>query len=374
MKVTRHTLLAKGILVLLSLLIMIFIFTYSWFVPPTVPVHARGVQVHTKSDADFEYAIGFYSSETGGNYKVTAFSSSSETLDLEHLNVPGDVDEHNELIDYNLLVDYKPIDVTGDGATLIRPAMQYSNSGIDTSSNNYSIANPNKQYITFDLILRSQQTSAVIKLASESYAKGAVEQTAGDGSLSGANADNKSSYGDFSKDAVVGAIRVAFIDYSNLTISDIKSNSDTLLDNSAALLWLPRPDIKLNTTNRTDDWTLSTGLTSGAAGSNYTYQYDETHSISTNTFTHTYYKIFEGANSSSNHTVVAYNDTVTDLTTPQPIADMNLYDTNHVLDSTSYYYTKVKVRIWVEGTDPEARRAISGGQFSVNFELSSKNN
>ena len=155
----------------------------------------------------------------------------------------------------------------------------------------------------------------------------------------------------------------------------MKSNTDEYLEDEATLLWLPRPDIKLNANNTTTNWTLSTGLASGASGSNYTYSYDSTHSLSTNTYTHTYYKIFEGANTAANHAVVAYSDTVTDLTTAQTIADINMNDTGRVVDPTSasiYNYTKVKVRIWVEGTDPEARRANSGGKFSVNFELSTK--
>ena len=34
-----------------------------------------------------------------------------------------------------------------------------------------------------------------------------------------------------------------------------------------------------------------------------------------------------------------------------------------------YYYSKVNVRIWVEGTDLESRRAFSGGRFAVNFKF-----
>ena len=43
MRTTRHSLMAKGILVLLSLLIMIFVFTYSWYAPENKPIVASGI-------------------------------------------------------------------------------------------------------------------------------------------------------------------------------------------------------------------------------------------------------------------------------------------------------------------------------------------
>ena len=82
-------------------------------------------------------------------------------------------------------------------------------------------------------------------------------------------------------------------------------------------------------------WTLSTGLKTGT------------------TFTHTYYD-------PATQQDVPYTGTVT-----SPKASSNDKITNISNQSGQYYYSKVKVVIWLEGNDTEARRAISGGKFEV---------
>ena len=218
MKTTRHSLLAKGLMVLLSLLVMVFAFTYSWY-KNDPEVSASGISASVESTGDFEYAIGFYNNGTGGEYKVIDFTNQTSALNLERLKVYDGTASDNDGNDsgryyhyYNLLHDYKPIDVTGDGRTLIRPDMSYGNATINEASNDYSIAQPNVQYISFDLYFRSTVPGTPIKLGNGSWAKAACEITGG-GSMTGANATNKSTYGDFSRDAIVGAVRIGFIPY-----------------------------------------------------------------------------------------------------------------------------------------------------------------
>ena len=129
MKTNRHSLMAKGIMVLLSLLILIFIITFAWFTPPEERNDAHGISMKTKAGSDFEYAIGFKTSQTFGEYLVTDFTNSENSeWDIEKLKVPGKTEADGTTpIKYNLLYDYQPIDITGDGYTLIRPAMDYGN-------------------------------------------------------------------------------------------------------------------------------------------------------------------------------------------------------------------------------------------------------
>ncbi|MBQ9680424.1 MAG: hypothetical protein IJV48_07075 [Ruminococcus sp.] len=47
MKQNRHSLMAKGIMVLLSLLIIVFIITFAWFTPPEEINEAHGVSMKT---------------------------------------------------------------------------------------------------------------------------------------------------------------------------------------------------------------------------------------------------------------------------------------------------------------------------------------
>ena len=345
MKTTRHSLLAKGIMVLLSLLLLVFAFTYSWFTDRTT-AWANGIAIEAKSSEDFEYAIGFYNNGTGGDYKVTNFTNSSTALNLEHLQA-------NDNQYYNLLHDYSPIDVTGDGRTLIRPSMSYGNKEINTASNDYSIAEPNVQYISFDLYFRSKSTGISIKLGDGSWAKGECEINGGSlSSYVGSSASNKSTYGNFSKDAIVGAVRIAFIPYTkNLpssfaNLAAYQDNTPQYLADSASLLWLPKPELAATDSGALTGWTLST---------------------SANNNSHQYYAIFE---SGSPHTIKTYSNTIT----TSDISTLNREFTriDNKVHIGQYYYTKVNVRIWVEGTDSESRRAFSGGKFGVNFKLTTE--
>lgn len=361
MKHNRHSLMAKGIMVLLSLLVLVFIMTYAWYSEPIV--NASGATFSTASGADFEYAIGFITSRTNGEYLHTEFTNiSNATLDLSDLTVPGKTDpDTGELMHYNLFYDYTPIDLTGDGVTLIRPAMEYGNWRINEGTNDYSLAEANTQYISFDLIIRSTN-SVNLSLDKNSFAVGNCETTPGDGSLapSSGTAANKSTYGNFSKDAIVGAIRVAFIDLAedNSLTADNLLTSDTTaeLAGTPSLLWVPRPDIHLN--NNGDDlsvtgWKLDTAITDTSLG----------------TYLHQYYNIFND------------NDTnvVTDNRSCVKASSINsngVYFNDKVkLTTLSYrgtdgmYYGKIRVRIWVEGTDTESRRALSGGRFKVFYDL-----
>ena len=370
MKTTRHSLMAKGIMVLLSLLVLIFAFTYSWFTAPEVSLTANGISVAVDSSGDFQYAIGFQNSETGYSYKMTDFTNSSSALNLEHLKASD-----NEY--YNLLHDYSPIDVTEDGATLIRPAMSYGNSAINTESVNYSIADPNVQYITFDLFFRSESSGFPIKLGKGSYAIAACEDKrngmsdVGNGALTdsskaGSNGFSQSSYGAFSKDAIVGAVRVAFVPYTigESGVNSSNYNKDTssfiIKDSSNTTLWLPRPDIHVNTNDTTTGWTLSTAT--------YPASYSDDDA------TQTFYNIFKNYASTDTtryHKIESFPNTITPSSLALTAQQFTQVYSNFVVNDngTNYYYSKVNVRIWVEGTDAESRRAFSGGRFAVNFKF-----
>lgn len=375
MKTTRHSLLAKGLMVLLSLLVMAFAFTYSWYTD-TPEVTASGISGSVESTGDFEYAIGFYNNGTGGVYKITPFTNQTSALNLERL-------EASDGETYNLLHDYKPIDVTGDGRTLIRPSMSYGNSEINEASTDYSIAEPNVQYISFDLYFRSTAPGTPIKLGNGSWVKAGCELKNFSSLIGSSNSTdfNKSSYGDFSRDAIAGAVRVAFIpyDYSSTignipsSLSAFEQNTPDYLHDRAMFIWLPRPDIYLapNQSGLTG-WTL-TQATTGT----------DPVAVTRTTDVHKYYNIFncqpaksaaEGgiaAGTSTYHTNETYNNTIlpsTLRTASQEFTSIN-NSVSFVESGTTYYYTKVNVRIWVEGTDTEARRATSGGKFEVNFKF-----
>lgn len=387
MKTTRHSLMAKGIMVLLSLLVLAFALTYTWFLDPVKPVTASGLSMYVENPStDFDYAVGFSNSQTGGAYKHTNFTNAeNEDLNLEAL-LPSDESDTSKTV--NLLYDYNPTDLTGDGATLIRPAMNYGNWSINTASRNYSVAEENVQYITFDMIFRTRVPNTTIRLDSGSYAKGNCETYSGDGRLStdtaSYNVDNK--YGSFSTDAIVGAVRIAFLEYVNHgesgnTIINEKQNEYNTVP---LLLWIPRPDLYLNNNptgnnlreKEVDGWALDTNVTSNTT---YNFVSDAQNNASYSTYLHQYYDVFQNdtpeittysqavastLNTSAPTNKVTFG-TTRDLITLDHINDTNNDDT----PDDGYYYGKVRVRIWIEGTDSESRRALAGGKFSVSFHI-----
>ena len=389
-KQDRHTLMAKGIMVLLALVVLIFIITFAWFTPPEEKNDAHGVSVKTKSGSDFEYAIGFKTSQTFGEYLVTDFTNSENSdWDIEKLKVPGKTEADGTTpIKYNLLYDYQPIDLTGDGYTLIRPAMDYGNWKINTGSYDYSIAEANTQYISFDLILRSK-SATTLSLGPNSFAIGASEVNGTtpkpDGSkLTGASVERKSDYGSFSRDAIVGAVRVAFLGFDDTLTAESYSTGtqDDKLNHTPSLLWVPRPDLYLNNNGNdlsTSGWSLNTGVTSGQT---FNLQSQAMKDTEYSTYQHQYYNVFEiddpddvvkVKTDESDYVHVSskdtegneyhLNDTVELIHLDKP---MTVHENN---EDVTYYYGKVRVRIWVDGTDTESRRALSKGKFKFNFDL-----
>ncbi len=337
------SLIIKAIMLLLALIVMIFVGTLAWMAPPDTPVEANGVSLQATGAAEFDMAVGFKTSQNGYKYRMSQYSKS---LNFRSLNC-------GELAPVDALHDFSPIDITGDGVTLIRPTLTDKNKQIDRTSNVYTSVTPNKEYISVDMYFRCQEQCNVY-LDNNSYAIGKCELNNDstikeDGLLT--DTQRQSSYGDFSKDAVVGAVRVSFVEYDRvLTEEDLDSRQTT-----PAVLWLPRPDIYLESNATTSGWTLHTGVEPGEV------EFDNGYSV-WDTYTHHYYAFKENADGEIVGTDCNYDDTVVQ-TNNDIICHVNKSGND------GYYYGKVQVNIWIEGCDTEARRAISGGQFLVNFDL-----
>lgn len=375
MKTTRHSLMAKGIMVLLSLLVLIFAFTYSWLTVNSPPVYASTITASTQRGVDFEVAVGFSTKETQDEYVVSEFGSD---LDFEHLTVIEDNESH----DYSLLYDFSPKDVTGNGRKLYIPILQNnSETGrkeINTAASNYQDITPNKEYLSFDLIFKSEVQNCRVYLGNEAFVRAKCETSVGDGNLKTVySSEQAQKYGQFSPDAVVGAVRVAFVGYQNptsLTYQDIYSNiaDDSHLNSTASLIWLPRPDVCLyQGAGRNDPMTLLTDIPQSTPTAQYDVTYTPSGSATSYTFKDTYTHRYWDVGIGGTQNYVYVTDTVTD---PADASSRSfaLLGTPVVNETTgrTEYYGKARVNIWIEGTDDEARRAIAGGEFYIQLDLS----
>ena len=382
MKTTRHSLLAKGIMVLLSLLVLVFAFTYSWFVPPDHPVNATGLSLSAQdSGVDFDIAIGFSNESTSNEYIVTDFQTrESGVFDFTQLKKTVNGNEKS----YNLLRNYDPTDLTGNGSFLIRPAMLSKNSDIDIGKNTFEYGTPNEQYISFDLIIRSSSPNLSVKLDSGSMVLGGVEGNSKNASAlivnTATDSNRKSTYGNFSEDAVVGAVRLAFVDYPVSVLSN-KTNIFEKLDTvngTPNFIWIPRSDIFLKAnTNSTSNWVLYKEGDSEWNNSSYkavrpggsSSDPDDMFTYQELSRKHYYYGIYETtpySGGNQNYKLFDSDKTVYDLSTAKEIVDVNIPGG----EGDSYFYGKCRVNIWIDGCDAEARRAIDKGQFKVVFSLS----
>ena len=343
------SLMMKAIMLLLALIVMIFAATLAWFAPPDLSSHATGVSVATTTGKYFDMAVGFQSSANGYQYTMSQYTKNLNLSDI--ITADG---EH-----FDVLHDFSPVDITGDGVTLVRPSMQVKNKDIDRTSNTFTKVSPNKEYISFDMYFRSDEVCQVF-LDENSYVKGVIEVTPGDGNLiqtEGTDDNRKADKGDFSKDAVVGAVRVSFVNYNGFVEGD---DPDNCLD-EARVLWLPRPDVFLqDSQDMNEEWTLFTDVGPREKFTEFQPVSDKLTPHKCDTYTHHFYS-YKVADDGHIIGDMDYEGTVTDPRR-DPICDVNY-------KSGDYYYGKTKVNIWIEGCDAEARRAISGGQFQVNFDL-----
>ncbi len=369
MRKSNTSLIIRGIMLLLALIIMVFVGTLSWFTASDRPVDATGLSITASKPSEFEIALGFIDPDSK-RYIMTDYMTTGDNQ-LSLLKLKG-----SDGATYNLLKEFVPVDLTGNGALLIRPTMTNKNSAIDINSNTYSPTIPNKEYISFDLYFRSQEQCGAY-LDSASVAKGLYEDTNGNFVVTEAQTElnRKSNKGDFSRDAMVGAVRVAFVGFESFSQEYVETTNS-----EPNLLWLPRPDLRLDDTTST--YTLHERVTADDAISTYTTNYiintgstQQEYSVDYNTYKHTYYDFDQRTN--SNHGFVTLENTLTSPNGGPSSFICNLdnpvefYDTDSAnAEPVNYYCGKVRVNVWVEGCDSEARRALTGGMFTLQFDLS----
>ncbi|MDP4120329.1 MAG: hypothetical protein Q8876_04630 [Bacillota bacterium] len=293
--VQKRNLPLKNLILLLVLVISMITAAWAWFISSST-ASANGMSVSLQALNNLTVSLdntNYYQS-----VDITKSSSVMQNLDF--------------------------LDITGDGQTFLRPILNQSTSGASPdTTKTWSAPTAGKEYLSFNVYLRSN-TKCSVYLNQGSSVDPVSSTLTWDSSVTDTSSYNPSTYGNFSKDCLVGATRVSVIDASN----------------SLRFVWIPRPDIYLNTS--TTPWTVTTGLTSGSS------------------FIHQYYD--------ASKTLQTSSKTITSLPT-SPDSTTLVATLSGTPDSSGYYYSNFHVNIWIDGCDAEARRALSGGQFNVNLAL-----
>ena len=229
-------------------------------------------------------------------------------------------------------------EITGDGTFFRKPALIQSGgqAHVDTKAE-WSEPTANEHYLSFDLYIRSKSQYNISIGKKSTIKPDAPQLTTQDGT----GIKNKSKYGNFSRDSVVGAVRFSVVDYKSAPPSK-------------KLLWLPAPNILLKQT--TDEYTLSDDMPSGES---YSHVYYDTNRVQHTVSSTDVDKAFVVNNDGFDGGKFTY-----ELGQNQNIAQLNKSSEND-----QFYSAMVTCNMWIEGEDAEARLALVNGKFKVNLVL-----
>ena len=146
-----------------------------------------------------------------------------------------------------------------------------------------------------------------------------------------------SSYGDFSKDLIAGAVRVAFINYNY----NEETNSYDLED-KPVYIWAPNRNYEIIYKNGYYDFNID----------------------STNYETYTYMR-YVNSTSFKETKLTNVKDVINaSYSSKSSSGDKKIFE---IKSSGEEVKSGLKVRIWIEGNDREAVEALKGGQFKFNL-------
>ena len=232
---------------------------------------------------------------------------------------------------YTFLKEQSIIEITSDGPDFYKPKLTQENGKAkpDTSSE-WDVADKDS-YLSIDVYMKTGEDH-VVNLNS------GTEISPISTTLTGEQSGNKSDDGDFSKDCIVGAVRLSTV---NSTDSTIKN------------LWIPAPQIHYDSEEKK--------VTLG--------------NISGDTFEHKYWKVAKNSDGKTGMpqgtAPVKYEGVITNTNDNFKLGkNCKFAELTKKQPSDKYATGMTTVNIWVDGEDDEARFAMVGGNFKATIKLS----
>lgn len=311
---------AKNLIVLFTVALAGFCGIQAWFTDKN-SVDANGIEVECQAPDGIEIAVVGH-----GAPAPTAYKTGNITLSKANCN---------------FLDKLQLTEITGDGTYFSKPSLIQSGGQAHVNPDGeWSKPTENLHYLSFDLYIRAKSQYNISIGKKSTIKPDAPQLTTQDGT----GIKNKSKYGNFSRDSVVGAVRFSVVDYKQ----DPPSKK---------LLWLPAPNILLKQT--TDAYTLSDNMPSGES------------------YSHVYYDTKKAqqtiSDSKTDSAFVVNKDGFVDgkftyeLGKNQTIAHLDKSSNDQEKDS--FYSAMVTCNMWIEGEDAEARLALVNGKFNVHLVL-----
>lgn len=261
-------------------------------------------------------------------YGNSIFCEAGDSLEISLIE-NGTPSRWSSLIDYST-GEFTTVDISGDGYHLYRPTEIDENQ--QPVGFNQAISSLDSMtaydYIELEVAFRSLSKMNVF-LSDESYIAPV------DPSDSGPNI-----YGNFSRDYIAGAMRVAVIDGTEVK-----------------MLWAPNPQYQLiqNPNGSYDFKTGANGDSTPEASYGYFSENDEGVLVE---------KAVPADDYASKKFVVDSTGTTKNYSGNSPV----LVSLNPATDG-AYDQKTVRIRIWFEGTDREAHQALAGGNVNVKLKF-----
>lgn len=315
---------AKNLIVLFTVALAGFCGIQAWFTDKR-SAEANGIEVECQAPDGIEIAVVGHDAPVPANDKYTVGN-----ITLNKTNC-------------KFLENLQLTEITGDGTFFRKPALIQSGgqAHVDTKAE-WSEPTANEHYLSFDLYIRSKSQYNISIGKKSTIKPDAPQLTTQDGT----GIKNKSKYGNFSRDSVVGAVRFSVVDYKSPPPSK-------------KLLWLPAPNILLEQT--TDVYTLSDDKENG------------------DSYSHVYYNTKKEKKTVSSTDVdsafVVNNKGFVDgkftyeLGKNKSIAELKKSSDTDTDPYYGDYGAMVTCNMWIEGEDAEARLALVNGKFKVNLVL-----
>lgn len=314
---------AKNLIVLFTVALAGFCGIQAWFTDKN-SVDANGIEVECQAPDGIEIAVVGH-----GAPAPTAYKTGNITLSKANCN---------------FLDKLQLTEITGDGTYFSKPSLIQSGGQAHVNlDGEWSKPTENLHYLSFDLYIRAKSQYNISIGKKSTIKPDAPQLTTQDGT---AVKYNKSKYGNFSRDSVVGAVRFSVVDYKK----DPPSKK---------LLWLPAPNILLKQT--TDEYTLSDNMLSGESYSHVYYDTNRVqHTVSSTDDDNAFVVNNNGFDVGEKFTYELGED--------KTIARLEKPSGTHQ-ENDQFYSAMVTCNMWIEGEDAEARLALVNGKFNVNLVL-----
>ena len=315
---------AKNLIVLFTVALAGFCGLQAWFTDKR-SAEANGIEVECQAPDGIEIAVVGHDAPVPANDKYTVGN-----ITLNKTNC-------------KFLENLQLTEITGDGTFFRKPALIQSGgqAHVDTKAE-WSEPTANEHYLSFDLYIRSKSQYNISIGKKSTIKPDAPQLTTQDGT----GIKNKSKYGNFSRDSVVGAVRFSVVDYKSAPPSK-------------KLLWLPAPNILLEQT--TDVYTLSDDKENGDSYSHVYYNTKKEKKTVSSTDVDSAFVVNNKGFDDGKFTY--------ELGKNKSIAELKKSSDTDTDPYYGDYGAMVTCNMWIEGEDAEARLALVNGKFKVNLVL-----